>query len=122
MLPTIPNLESVVLRFDKNCAKDGDIWADAPQSLHYRKSIIQWLGAGLSSLKRPLKELAIQNQQNVTSLTNDYPQILSTLDSLRLNIVHEIQPACPENEIEVRRFLALSTGLTQIRYQFHVLT
>ncbi|KAJ5192326.1 hypothetical protein N7449_008468 [Penicillium cf. viridicatum] len=99
MLPKIPNLVSVILRFDKN-ATIGDDYPEAPQSVDYRETIIQWLGMGLVSLDRPLKELGIQNQQNVTPLSNDFQQILGTLSSLRLNVVHTSESACPENEIE----------------------
>ncbi|KAJ5210895.1 Aromatic-ring-hydroxylating dioxygenase alpha subunit [Penicillium cf. griseofulvum] len=107
-LPNIPNLESVVLRFEKNCSMD-DSWTDIPQPADYRKTIIEWLGTGLVSLKQPLKELGIQNQQNVTTPSKDLQQVLSTLSSLRMNVMHELQPSCPENELEkkeVREFYA----------------
>ncbi|KAJ5464218.1 hypothetical protein N7475_007353 [Penicillium sp. IBT 31633x] len=97
-LPSLSNLESVVLRFDKNCAKSGD-WIEPAQSDEYRETIIQWLGIGLGSLRRPLKELGIQNQQNVTPISEEVEEVLNALKSLRLNVVHELEPACPENEI-----------------------
>jgi hypothetical protein len=100
-LPKIPNLESIVLRFEKNCTVD-DSWTFIPQPPAYRKAIIEWLGTGLVSLKQPLKELGIQNQQNVTTPSKDLQQVLSTLSSLRMNVKHQLEPACPENEIEVR--------------------
>jgi hypothetical protein len=113
MLPKIPNLESVILRFDKNATLDDD-YPEAPQSVDYRETIIQWLGTGLVSLERPLKELGIQNQQNVTPLSNVFQQVLRTLSSLRLNVVHSSDSACPENEIEVCTYSGLSTGPTYI--------
>lgn len=88
MLPKIPNLESVVLRFDKNCTIS-DYHHTAPQSYRYRETIIEWLGTGLVSLKRPLKELGIQNQQNVRPLSTDFQRALRTMSSLRLNVAHE---------------------------------
>ncbi|KAJ5857005.1 hypothetical protein N7455_007899 [Penicillium solitum] len=99
MLPKIPNLESVMLRFDKN-ATIADDYPAAPQSVDYRETIIQWLGTALVSLERPLKELGIQNQQNVTPLSNDFQRILGTLSSLRLNVAHTTDSMCPENELE----------------------
>jgi hypothetical protein len=66
---------------------------------------MRWLFRGLVSLQQPLKELAIQNQQNVSPLNRGIiariDQIFQKLTSLRLNIVHELDPAAPENEIEV---------------------
>lgn len=100
MLRKIPNLESVVLRFDKNGTGD-DSYSEAPQSVDYRGTILRWLSAALVTLKRPLKELGIQNHQNVTPSNTDLQQVLCTLSSLRLNVLHESEPACPENEIEV---------------------
>ncbi|KAJ5519987.1 hypothetical protein N7463_000440 [Penicillium fimorum] len=108
MLPKFPNLESVVLRFDQNCVLDED-YPEAPQSIDYRETIIKWMGTALVSLKQPLKELGIQNQQNVTPLSKDFQQVLSKLSSLRLNVMHELESACPENEIEkeeVQKFYA----------------
>ncbi|CAI7650200.1 unnamed protein product [Penicillium viridicatum] len=99
MLPKIPNLESVILRFDKNATIDDD-YPEAPQSVDYRETIIQWLGTGLVSLERPLKELGIRNQQNVTPLSNDFQRILGTLSSLRLNVVHTYDDTCPGREFE----------------------
>ncbi|KAJ5816271.1 hypothetical protein N7447_008504 [Penicillium robsamsonii] len=99
MLPKIPNLESVVLRFDQNCVLDSH-YLEAPQPIDYRETIIKWLGTALVSLKQPLKELGIQNQQNVTPLSKDFQQVLSKLSSLRLNVMHELVPASPEDEIE----------------------
>lgn len=64
MLSELPNLESVALRFDKHCAMD-PIHADKPQTELYRAIVLKWLFAGLVSLRRPLKELAIQNLQNI---------------------------------------------------------
>ncbi|KAJ5800823.1 uncharacterized protein N7518_002891 [Penicillium psychrosexuale] len=109
MLPNIPNLKSVVLRFDKYAAMGGDSWFYPSQSLDYRETILEWLGTGLVSLKRPLEELGIQHQQKVTPLSEDLQQVLSTLSSLRLNVVHECDPACTEAELEkqeVREFYA----------------
>ncbi|KAJ5770383.1 uncharacterized protein N7511_002434 [Penicillium nucicola] len=99
-LSKFSNLENVALRFDKTCSMGDNIF-EPHQSIEYRESILQWLATGLSSLKRPLEELAIQNQQNVTPLSPDFQRILSTLGSLRLNVVHEYEPAAPETEIEV---------------------
>lgn len=109
MLPKIPNLESVVLRFDKTITFDDD-YQHPPQSVDYRESLIRWLGAGLVSLKQPLKELGIQNHQNMTPLNPDLQQVLCTLSSLRLNVVHETEPSCIQNEIEVCTYPSLSTG------------
>ncbi|KGO55375.1 hypothetical protein PEX2_030790 [Penicillium expansum] len=103
MLPKIPNLESVVLRFDKTITFDDD-YQHPPQSVDYRESLIRWLGAGLVSLKQPLKELGIQNHQNMTPLNPDLQQVLCTLSSLRLNVVHETEPSCIQNEIEKEAF------------------
>jgi hypothetical protein len=99
-LPDLPNLESVVLRFDKNAAIDDD-WREPPQANEYRTTLLEWLGTALASLQKPLKELGIQNQQNVTPISEELSQVLTTLKSLRLNVVHELEPPSPENEIEV---------------------
>ena len=112
MLPDIPNLESVVLRFDKFAAMDEDSDVYPLQPLEYRETILEWLGTGLVSLKRPLKELGIQNQQNVTPLSECSQKVLSRLSSLRLNTVHECHPGCPESEIEVCSNTSQSSGLT----------
>lgn len=50
--------------FDKHCAVDPD-FADKPQTERYRGTVMTWLFAELVSLRRPLKELGIQNYQNV---------------------------------------------------------
>lgn len=113
MLSQIPNLESVMLRFDKN-ATIADDYPAAPQSLDYRETIIQWLGTALVSLERPLKELGIQNQQNVTPLSIDFQRILGTLSSLRLNVAHTTDYMCPENELEVCTYSSPSIGSTYI--------
>ncbi|OQE09147.1 hypothetical protein PENVUL_c007G08557 [Penicillium vulpinum] len=42
MLSKLPNLESVILRFDKNCSI-GDNYGETPQSNEYRETIIKWL-------------------------------------------------------------------------------
>lgn len=117
MLPKIPNLESVILRFDKNATVDDD-YPEAPQSVYYRETIIQWLGTGLVSIERPLKELGIRNQQNVTPLSNDFQRILGTLSSLRLNVVHTSDYMCPGSELEVCTYSSLSTGSTYICLAF----
>ncbi|KAJ6104256.1 hypothetical protein N7523_010576 [Penicillium sp. IBT 18751x] len=102
-LEQFSNLQSVVLRFDKNCAEDPD-FADKPQTELYRRTVMQWLFAELASLDQPLKELAIQNHQNVpprnNKLTEQIGQVLQHLTSLRLNVVHELCDAAPETEIE----------------------
>lgn len=88
---------------------DNDFW-DAPQSEDYRATIIRWLGKGLAALERPLQEMAIQNHQNVTTLSEDFQQSLCTLSSLRLNVVHELDSAAPTDEIEVRGYSNMSAG------------
>lgn len=107
MLPKFPNLESVVLRFDQNCSFEDDFGHAPSQSVGDRATIIEWLGTALVSLKQPLKELGIQNQQNITPLSNNFQQVLSKLSSLRLNVMHEFVPGCPEDEIEVRTYSSL---------------
>ena len=109
MLPDLPNLESVVLRFDKNCAVEND-YADKPQTEEYRATVMKWLFAELVSLRQTLKELGIQNYQNVApppgTTSDQIKQVLSTLTSLRLNVVHETDQAAPEHDIDVRRCLS----------------
>lgn len=123
MLPKIPNLESVMLRFDRNATLPEDQYPHAPQSVDYRETIIQWLGTGSVSLERPLKELGIRNQQNVTPLSNDFQRILGTLSSLRLNVAHTNNFYSPSVEIEVCTYSSLSTGSTCIclGFWFHSL-
>ena len=66
---------------------------------------MQWLFAELASSSQPLKELAIQNHQNVSSGNDEVighiEQVLQKLTSLRLNVIHEIDDAAPETETEV---------------------
>lgn len=123
MLPKIPNLESVMLRFDRNATLPEDQYPHAPQSVDYRETIIQWLGTGSVSLERPLKELGIRNQQNVTPLSNDFQRILGTLSSLRLNVAHTNDSTCPDNALDVCAYPNLSTGSTYIclGFWFHSL-
>lgn len=109
MLKDLPNLQSVVLSFDKNCAVEPD-FADVPQTEEYRATVMEWLFSELGALQRPLKELGIQNYQNVAppkSTSDQLNQMLSTLTSLRLNVVHEQYEAAPENEIDVRSIIPL---------------
>ncbi|KAJ5201648.1 uncharacterized protein N7498_006311 [Penicillium cinerascens] len=102
-LKTLPNLQSVVLRFDKNCAVDPD-YADKPQTELYRATVLRWLFAGLASMEQPLKEFAIQNLQNISPRNKDIiaqiKRLLQGLESLRLNVVHELDSAAPESELE----------------------
>lgn len=71
-LATLPNLKSVALRFKKNCKTcDEDMPADPLQTEVYWPTVMRWLSAGLVSLQRPLKELAIQSQLNVTPLSEN---------------------------------------------------
>jgi hypothetical protein len=106
----LPNLQSVSLRFDKKCASDssGDkfVYIFAPQTERYRATILRWLFAGLTDLRQPIRELAIQNHQNMTpisrNVSNWMDEVFQTLETLRLNVVHECDFAAPENDIEVR--------------------
>jgi hypothetical protein len=108
MLADLPNLQSVALRFDKHCAVD-PLYSNKPQTELYRATVMEWLFAELASLRRPLKELGIQNYQNVApppgTTSDQINQVLSTLTSLRLNVVHARDEAAPENDIDVRRCL-----------------
>ncbi|CAG8367984.1 unnamed protein product [Penicillium salamii] len=104
MLPTLPNLESVALRFDKNCCEDSSLFGDAVQTEGYRNLVMKWLLSEVVALPRPLKELAIQNNQNTTGLGVYGDEILGGLVSLRLNTVHEADEAAPENEVEKPEF------------------
>lgn len=65
--------------------------------------------AELVSLQRPLKELAIQNHQNIApppgNILDQMDKVLSTLTSLRLHVVHETDDASPDTEISVRHRL-----------------
>lgn len=109
MLADLPNLQSVILRFDKHCAVDPE-YADKPQTELYRATVMKWVFRELVSLQQPLKELGIQNYQNVAppgDTSDQLNQVLSTLSSLRLNVVHETEDAAPEYEIYVRRCLHL---------------
>lgn len=76
---------------------------------------MQWLFAELASFDQPLKELAIQNQQNVspgnTEVIRHIEQVLQNLTSLRLNVIHELDDAAPETEIEVFHNTALNDFL-----------
>jgi hypothetical protein len=94
------------LRFDKKCAYEVDCpYTYAPQTEEYRATLLRWLFAGLIDLPRPLKELAIQNHQNLTPMSRKVSiwldEVLGTLETLRLNVVHERDFAAPESEIEV---------------------
>lgn len=108
-MSNMPNLQSVSLRFDKTCASDssGDecIYIFAPQTETYRATILQWLFAGLTDLRQPITELAIQNHQNLTPMSRNVSdwmdEVFPTLEALRLNVVHECDFAAPENNIEV---------------------
>ncbi|KAJ5597636.1 hypothetical protein N7537_007720 [Penicillium hordei] len=62
MLSELPHLENVALRFDKHCAVY-PTHDDKPQTELYQAIVLKWFFAGLGSLQRPLKELAIQNHQ-----------------------------------------------------------
>lgn len=110
MLPELPNLESIVLRFDKNCAA-GLLYADKPQTELYRTLVMKSLFTGLASLQQPLKELAIRNQQDTEPapgvLSGQIDQVLSTLESLRLNMIHESDSASPETRLYVCHYSVL---------------
>lgn len=106
MLPTLPNLESIALRFDKNCCEDSSLFGDAVQTEEYRKMVMKWLLSEVVALPRPLKELAIQNNQNTTELGVYGDEVLGGLISLRLNTVYEADAAAPEDEVEVCSILS----------------
>ena len=113
---SLPNLQSVALRFDKKCATDVDCpYIYAPQTEKYRATLLRWLFAGLTDLSQPLKELAIQNHQHVRPISRNFSnwmdEVLGTLESLKLNVVHERDFAAPESEIEV---MDCSTFLTSL--------
>lgn len=96
----------MALRFDKKCATDVDCpYIYAPQTGKYRATLLRWLFAGLTDLPRRLKELIIQNYQSVRpisrNVSNWMDEVLGTLESLKLNVVHERDFAAPESEIEV---------------------
>ena len=80
-------------------------FADKPQTELYRASVLRWLFAGLASMEQHLKEFAIQNLQNVSPRNKDIiaqiKRVLQGLKSLRLNVVHELDSAAPETELEV---------------------
>jgi hypothetical protein len=108
-IPTFPNLQTVALRFDQKCAAEGGDpapWVYAPQTEAYRATTLRWLFATLTDLPRPLKELAILNHQNVIPISHNVSdwmdEVFSTLESLRLNVVHERDSAAPEHDIEVK--------------------
>ncbi|KAJ5779542.1 hypothetical protein N7457_007262 [Penicillium paradoxum] len=102
LLSELPNLESVVLRFDKNCIVDPQ-FADKPQTELYRVITMKWLFGALVSLQHPLEELAIRNLQNTApppaAIVEQMKQVLSTLASLRLNAVHEREEFDPTTAI-----------------------
>lgn len=104
-LADLPDLQSVVLRFDKHCAADPADFVEPAQTMQYRNTVMEWVFAALASLRRPLRELGIQNYQNLaprSGPTSDrVAKVVSGLRSLRLNVVHERDEAAPENEIEV---------------------
>ncbi|CAG8344830.1 unnamed protein product [Penicillium salamii] len=104
MLPTLPNFESIALRFDKNCCEDSSLFGDAVQTEEYRNIVMKWVLSEVVALPRPLKELAIQNNQNTTELGVYGDEILDGLISLRLNTVHEAEAAAPEDEVEKPEF------------------
>jgi hypothetical protein len=123
ILPELPNLESVALCFDKRCDHNLD-WGIVPQAELYRETVMKWLFAGLASLRRPLKELAIQHHQNtapVGDVLNQISQVASNLTSLRLNVTHEEDEASPENDIEVRFHANNSEFVTRVNFVIQLL-
>lgn len=88
---------------------DFGIYIYAPHTEKYRQTLLHWLFTGLTDLRQPLRELAIQNHQNLTPISRTVSswmgEVLGTLESLRLNVAHECDFAAPEDEIEVRNCL-----------------
>jgi hypothetical protein len=114
-MSNLPNLQSVSLRFDKKCASDECVYVYAPQTETYRATVLRWLFAGLTDLRRPINAVAIQNYQNLTpisrTVSNWMDEVFQRLEVLRLNVVHGCDFAAPENEIEVRSRFILSVKL-----------
>lgn len=95
------------MRFDKKCAADGEgVYVYAPQAETYRQTLLRWLFAAFTDFRPPLRELAIQNHQNVIPISRNVSSwmdgVWGPLESLRLNVVHERDFAAPEDDIEVR--------------------
>lgn len=101
MFKNLPKLEAIALRYDKHCCAEPLIFGDVIQSEEYRSTVMKWLLSEVVALPRPLKELAIQNNQNTTHLGENGDAVLGGLSSLRLNVVHEFDIGVSDEEVEV---------------------
>ncbi|EIT75753.1 hypothetical protein AO1008_08286 [Aspergillus oryzae 100-8] len=107
-LKRFPNVQSTVLRFDKNCCVDDDgveMWrSEWPQPPTYREEVLHVFFSWLTSLDVPTKELGICNLQDLTIKDTDtramMAKVLCGLQSLRLNIATEHHEASPEEDLE----------------------
>ncbi|KAF7626505.1 F-box domain protein [Aspergillus flavus] len=107
-LKRFPNVQSTVLRFDKNCCVDDDgveMWrSEWPQPPTYREEVLHVFFSWLTSLDVPIKELGICNLQDLTIKDTDtramMAKVLCGLQSLRLNIATEHHEASPEEDLE----------------------
>ncbi|PIG86510.1 F-box domain protein [Aspergillus arachidicola] len=103
-----PNVQSAVLRFDKNCCVDDDgvpMWrSEWPQPPTYREEVLRVFFSWLTSLDVPIKELGIRNLQgrNIkdAEVRAMMAKVLCSLQSLRLNIATEHHEASPEEDLE----------------------
>ncbi|KAB8226523.1 hypothetical protein BDV33DRAFT_186595 [Aspergillus novoparasiticus] len=107
-LKHFPNVQSTVLRFDKNCCVDDDgveMWrSEWPQPPTYREEVLRVFFSWLTSLDVPIKELGIRNLQgrNIkdAEVRAMMAKMLPSLQSLRLNIATEHHEASPEEDLE----------------------
>lgn len=108
MLKTLPNLEAIALRYDKNCAKEPILFMGGVQCEEYRSTLMEWLLSEVVKLPRPLKELAIQNNQSTTELGVHGDAILGQLRSLRLNVAYATNTCLEDDVAEVGSILCSS--------------
>ncbi|KAL4816243.1 hypothetical protein BDW67DRAFT_191150 [Aspergillus spinulosporus] len=90
-LKEFPRLQSIALRFHREHSNNE--WHDVPQEMSFRSSVMQRAFAASAAQPQPLKELALANLHNVNETdpkaVSNIRKVLSTLQSLRLNITNE---------------------------------
>ncbi|KAL3452975.1 hypothetical protein BJX65DRAFT_319526 [Aspergillus insuetus] len=103
-LEHFPNARSATLRFDRNCfAADGLALWPCPETSEYREEVLESFFSWLAALKTPIEEVSIWNLQCISipnrALATMLGTVLSTVKSLRLQIVTEWDHAAPESSL-----------------------
>jgi hypothetical protein len=88
------------------CAADEDeAYVASAEPVHFREKVMNLVFRSLASLSKPIRELGIQNLQNINPQNPDVlasiARVLQNLHVLRLGIISERMDHAPEHELDV---------------------